>query len=128
MSHLAERPIGQLSGGQRQRVLVARALVLRPDLLLLDEPFTGLDMPAQEMLAELFRQLAGQGRAVLMTTHDLVSAIDGCDRLVLLNRSIVGDGTPAELAQHPELWMSTFGVGEHSALLRVLKAITHEPH
>jgi len=128
MSDLADRPIGQLSGGQRQRVLVARALVLRPDLLLLDEPFTGLDMPAQEMLAELFRQLAGQGRAVLMTTHDLVSAIDGCDRLVLLNRSIVGSGTPADLAQRPELWMSTFGVGEHSALLRVLKAITHEPH
>jgi manganese/iron transport system ATP-binding protein len=121
MTELADRPVGQLSGGQRQRVLVARALALRPSLLLLDEPFTGLDMPTQELLSELFTQLAREGRAVLMTTHDLASAIYSCDRLALLNRIIIATGTPAELTARPDVWMSTFGVGPDSPLLRILK-------
>ena len=123
MAELAERPIGQLSGGQRQRVLVARALVLEPALLLLDEPFTGLDMPAQDTLSELFADLAGEGRAVVMTTHDLVSALDGCDRIVLLNRTVIASGTPAALAHDGDAWRATFGVAEDSALLRVVRAI-----
>lgn len=122
MTHLARRPIGQLSGGQRQRVLVARALALRPAVLLLDEPFTGLDMPAQELLSELFTDLAREGRAVLMATHDLASALYTCDRIALLNRTVVATGAPSILAADPSLWAATFGVGENSALLRVLKA------
>lgn len=122
MESFARRPVGQLSGGQRQRVLVARALALRPGLLLLDEPFTGLDMPTQELLADLFATLAHEGRAVLMTTHDLASALYSCDRLALLNRTVVADATPAELVDTPEAWMSTFGVGPDSPLLRILKA------
>ncbi|NHC14758.1 anchored repeat-type ABC transporter ATP-binding subunit [Motilibacter sp. E257] len=122
MSDLADRPVGQLSGGQRQRVLVARALALRPSLLLLDEPFTGLDMPTQDLLSALFVDLAREGRAVLMTTHDLLGALDACDRVALLNRSIVAVGTPDRLALDPAPWMSAFGVGPESALLRVLKA------
>ncbi|GAA1695747.1 anchored repeat-type ABC transporter ATP-binding subunit [Microbacterium sediminicola] len=122
MTDLADRPIGQLSGGQRQRILVARALVLRPALLLLDEPFTGLDMPTQELLSELFAALAHEGRAVLMTTHDLLGAIDVSDRLALLNRTVVAAGPPRELVDNPQLWAQTFGVGENSALLRMVKA------
>lgn len=122
MTELANRPVGQLSGGQRQRVLVARALALRPSVLLLDEPFTGLDMPTQELLSALFADLAHEGRAVLMTTHDLLGAIDGADRLALLNRTIIAAGTPAQLVGDPALWAATFGVGEDSALLRMLKA------
>ncbi|MFI0942841.1 anchored repeat-type ABC transporter ATP-binding subunit [Streptomyces sp. NPDC021020] len=122
MTHLADRPVGQLSGGQRQRVLVARALALRPSLLLLDEPFTGLDMPTQELLSELFTGLAHEGRAVLMTTHDILSALDGCDRLALLNRTVIATGTPAGLVADTGVWTSTFGVSENSALLRILKA------
>ncbi|WP_433586011.1 anchored repeat-type ABC transporter ATP-binding subunit [Microbacterium hydrocarbonoxydans] len=122
MTSLADRPVGQLSGGQRQRVLVARALAAQPAVLLLDEPFTGLDMPTQELLTVLFADLAREGRAVLMTTHDLLSALDGCDRIALLNRTVIATGTPTELAADPALWMATFGVGPDSALLRILKA------
>ncbi len=123
MSDLRTRPVGELSGGQRQRVLVARALALRPSTLLLDEPFAGLDVPTQELLSGLFRSLAREDRAVLMTTHDLAGAMYGCDRIALLNRTIVAVGTPTELADEDELWMRTFGIGEHSPLLRVLKAV-----
>lgn len=121
MHEFANRPVGQLSGGQRQRVLVARALVLRPSLLLLDEPFTGLDMPTQELLSDLFTGLAREGRAVLMTTHDILAAFDTCDRLVLLNRTVVAQGTPGDLTADQTPWMHTFGVGESSPLLRILK-------
>ncbi|MBF6620443.1 MAG: anchored repeat-type ABC transporter ATP-binding subunit [Patulibacter sp.] len=123
MSALRTRPAGELSGGQRQRVLVARALALQPDVLLLDEPFTGLDMPTQELLAALFASLAHEGRAVLMTTHDLAAAVFGCDRLVLLNGTVVADGAPDELAADSDVWMRTFGVSAESPLLRTLKAV-----
>ena len=122
MTDLANRPVGQLSGGQRQRVLVARALAAQPAVLLLDEPFTGLDMPTQELLSALFADLAREGRAVLMTTHDLLSALESCDRIALLNRTIIATGTPAQVAADPAPWMATFGVGSDSSLLRILKA------
>jgi manganese/iron transport system ATP-binding protein len=119
LTELAQRPVGQLSGGQRQRVLVARALALEPTLLLLDEPFTGLDLPTQDLLTTLFSRLAAEGCSVLMTTHDLVAALAGCERLVLLNRSVVADGTPAALVDAGH-WRRTFGVGDDSPLLRLV--------
>ncbi|WP_265523437.1 anchored repeat-type ABC transporter ATP-binding subunit [Oerskovia flava] len=120
MTHLRKRPVGELSGGQRQRVLVARALALGPGVLLLDEPFTGLDVPTQELLTDLFAELAREdGKAVLMTTHDLVAAMHACTRICLLNRTVVATGTPAEL-DDPALWMRAFGISQTSPLLSAL--------
>ena len=119
MAHLAARPVGELSGGQRQRVLVARALALRPTLLLLDEPFTGLDMPTQELLLDLFRDLAQEGRAVVMSTHDLAGAMHQCSRLCLVNRTVIADARPDEL-RNPEIWMRAFDVQATNPILSVL--------
>ncbi|WP_203799312.1 anchored repeat-type ABC transporter ATP-binding subunit [Actinoplanes couchii] len=121
LGDLRKRPVGELSGGQRQRVLVARALVLEPAVLLLDEPFTGLDMPAQETLTELFTEIA-RDRSVLMATHDLVAAAYGCDRLILLNRTVIACGPPASL-KDPGIWMRTFDVGPASHLLKALDLV-----
>jgi manganese/iron transport system ATP-binding protein len=122
MTPLRQRQVGQLSGGQRQRVLVARALALDPRVLLLDEPFSGLDLPTQESLLEMLTGLAGQGRAVLMTTHDIASALYTCDRVVLLNRVVVAAGTAADLRADADSWSRAFGVSLDSPFLRVVGA------
>ncbi|MFJ4873179.1 anchored repeat-type ABC transporter ATP-binding subunit [Streptomyces sp. NPDC088757] len=119
MSDLRHRPIGELSGGQRQRVLVARALALRPTLLLLDEPFTGLDVPTQELLTELFKQLQQEDKALLMTTHDLPAAADMAGRLCLLNKTVIADGPP-EALRDPAVWLRAFGVTRSDQLLTSL--------
>lgn len=116
MWELRDRPIGEMSGGQRQRVMIARALVLEPRVLLLDEPFTGLDMPSQELLSTLFVELAQQGCAIVMSTHDLTHALHIAHRVVLLNRRVIADGAPHEL-RSPTLWRETFEVSEASPLL-----------
>ncbi|MEW2134696.1 anchored repeat-type ABC transporter ATP-binding subunit [Streptomyces sp. NPDC005435] len=119
MTDLRHRPIGELSGGQRQRVLVARALALRPALLLLDEPFTGLDVPTQELLTALFRELRQEGKALLMTTHDLPAAADMATRLCLLNKTVIADGPPESL-RDPAVWLRAFGVARSEQLLTSL--------
>jgi manganese/iron transport system ATP-binding protein len=92
-------------------VLVARALAVRPSVLLLDEPFTGLDVPTRDLLGALLRQLCEEGTAVLMTTHDLSMATEVCHRLCLLNRTVIADAAPGELAD-PRVWLRTFGLTE----------------
>ena len=121
MADLADRTVGELSGGQRQRVLIARALATRPSVLLLDEPFTGVDMPTQEMLTELFCRLACEGTTLVMTTHDLVQAMATADRVCLINRTVIADSTPEEL-RDPAMWMRTFGISENSPLLTTVGA------
>lgn len=108
LTDLRSRTVGELSGGQRQRVLVARALALRPEGLLLDEPFTGLDVPSQELLSDLFAELTAEGTAVVMATHDLDGAVAECSRLCLVNRTVVADGPPAAIADS-DAWAAAFG-------------------
>lgn len=115
--NLRERPIAELSGGQKQRALIARALVSNPKILLLDEPFTGLDHPNQDALSALFTSLTTQGTTIIMSTHDLLQAVDICSRLAMLNRKILATGSPQEIAQK-QIWMDTYQVKENSALLR----------
>ncbi|QMV84484.1 anchored repeat-type ABC transporter ATP-binding subunit [Corynebacterium hindlerae] len=119
LQELADRPIGELSGGQRQRVLVARALASDPDILLLDEPFTGLDMPSAELLLELFNELAEEGVAIVMSTHNLPEAMEVCSRVVLLNGKVIASGSPDEL-QDQNVWMEAFGITAASPLLRIV--------
>jgi ABC-type Mn2+/Zn2+ transport system ATPase subunit len=91
----ADRQFGELSGGQRQRVLVARALVQDAPVLLLDEPFTGVDRPGGELLETVLADLAAEGRGVLIATHDLDQA-RAWDRVLCLNRRMVAFGRPDE--------------------------------
>ena len=99
---------GALSVGQRQRVLVGRALAQEGDVMLLDEPLTGVDAPSQAVLLDVFEAERRSGRTVLMTTHDLSQAARVCDRLLLLNRSLVGDG-PADQVFRPEVLRRAYG-------------------
>jgi ABC-type Mn2+/Zn2+ transport system ATPase subunit len=91
----AREHFGELSGGQRQRVLVARALVQDAPVLLLDEPFTGVDRPSADLLDTLLDELAGEGRGILIATHDLEQA-RRWDRVLCLNRRQVAFGPPAQ--------------------------------
>jgi manganese/iron transport system ATP-binding protein len=97
MSGFASRQIGELSGGQQQRVFIARALAQEAELLLMDEPLTGLDIPAQEAIFEILDHLRADGMTVLVSTHDLQLASDKFDRLMLLKRTLVGFGRPAQV-------------------------------
>lgn len=108
LEEAASRPIHTLSGGQQRRVLIARALVREPELLLLDEPTAGLDAPAEEALLLLLRQLADEGRTVVVATHDLASVRDAFDLAVLLNRRVIAAGPPVEVMV-PDLLDATFG-------------------
>jgi ABC-type Mn2+/Zn2+ transport system ATPase subunit len=90
----AQRSFGDLSGGQRQRVLVARALVQDAALLILDEPYAGLDGPSTDLLDGVLDDLAGEGRAMLIATHDVAQA-RRWDEVLCLNRHQVAFGEPA---------------------------------
>jgi ABC-type Mn2+/Zn2+ transport system ATPase subunit len=93
---LESRQISQLSGGQQQRAFIARAIASEAHVLLLDEPFTGLDRPAQENLSVLLRRLAAEGRLVIASHHDLNTVPDLFDQVLILNRRTVAFGTVAE--------------------------------
>lgn len=93
---LKDRQISALSGGQQQRAFVARALAQEAHVLLLDEPFTGLDKPAQENLATLFRELTREGRLLIASHHDLATVPDIFDEVLLLQRRMVAFGPVAE--------------------------------
>jgi len=103
LSSLASRQISQLSGGQQQRMFIARALAQEAELMLMDEPLTGLDAPAQEGLLNLLDTLREQNVTVMVATHDLEQAARHFDRIMLLNHKIVAFGSPERVLQTENL-------------------------
>ena len=110
MAAYARRQIGQLSGGQRQRVFVARALAQRARLLLLDEPFSGIDARTEASLLELFRSLRDEGASIVVVHHDLATVRSAFDWALLLNVRTVANG-PVEEAVVPEHVRRAYGAG-----------------
>ncbi len=110
LEHLEARDAAELSGGERQRVSIARALAQRARVLLLDEPTNHLDLRHQLRLLDLLRTLADEGLAVVLTIHDLRSAVEYCDRLVLLDQGrVVAEGSCDEVLT-PQRLATVFGV------------------
>ncbi len=92
MAHLAKRQIGELSGGQQQRVFIARALAQEAELMLMDEPLTGLDVKSQEEIFYILEELRRRNVTIMVATHDLNLAAERFDRMMLLNERILGFG------------------------------------
>lgn len=107
LAHRAKVLFGELSGGQQQRVILARSLVNHPDIILLDEPFNGLDQPNRDALLETVKQLRNSGTAILISTHDLDLAREACTHVMLLNRTQVGFG-PLDSTLTLDLIQETF--------------------
>ncbi len=108
MGHLAKRQIDELSGGQQQRMFIARALAQEAELILMDEPMTGLDVPSQDKIFEILDQLKADGVTVLISLHDLKMAAERFDRVMLLNKELLAIG-PAEETLRPENLMRAYG-------------------
>jgi ABC-type Mn2+/Zn2+ transport system ATPase subunit len=107
LADLVDEQFGELSGGQRQRVLVARALVQDAPVMLLDEPFTGVDRRSAELLTSLLSELAAEGRGLMIATHDLEQA-RAWDRVLCLNRRQIAFGEP-DTACTREALEATYG-------------------
>jgi ABC-type Mn2+/Zn2+ transport system ATPase subunit len=121
MTDAADVQIGALSGGQRRRAFLARAIAADPDLFLLDEPVTGVDVTTQEDLMALLASEAQGGATVIATTHDLAAAAEHFETVVALNRSVIAVG-PASLVLDRDILQRTYGghmlvLGEHGVVL-----------
>ena len=90
MESFRGRQIGELSGGQKKRVFLARALAQESQIVLLDEPFTGVDVKTEEQIMALLREMRSEGKVILVSTHNLGSVPEFCDRAVLINRTVLG--------------------------------------
>ncbi len=106
--HLRDRRIGQLSGGQRQRVFIARALAQETDVLLLDEPFSGVDAAAEQEILDVLDRLRAQRVTIVIATHDLSMASTRFDRVLLIRQQVIAYGTPAEVFV-PEHFQAAYG-------------------
>lgn len=108
MVEYRDRQIGELSGGQKKRAFLARALAQAGKVILLDEPFTGVDVKTEKGMIDLLLQLRTEGHTILISTHDLASISTFCDRVILLNRTILAEGNTEETFT-PENLEMTFG-------------------
>jgi len=108
IGHLVHRHIRNLSGGQQQRAFIARAMIRRPELLLLDEPTSGVDIATRHDVLHLLHELNHDGIAIVLTTHDLNAVAAHMPSLVCLNRRVIAAGTPKEVLQ-PSVLRELYG-------------------
>lgn len=110
MDGLRHRQIGELSGGQRKRVFLARALAQDGQVILLDEPFTGVDVQTEDQIIALLQELRVEGRVMLVSTHNLGSVPEFCDRTVLVKGTVLAHGPTSEVFTHENLEHAFGGV------------------
>lgn len=108
LQDLRHRQIGELSGGQKKRVFLARALAQDGRVILLDEPFTGVDVKTEDQIVTLLRELRNEGRVMLVSTHNLGSVPEFCDRVILVKGTVLGFG-PTETTFTRENLEAAFG-------------------
>jgi manganese/iron transport system ATP-binding protein len=116
MNGYRKRQIGELSGGQKKRVFLARALAQEGRIILLDEPFTGVDVRTEEAIIALLKSLRNEGRVMLVSTHNLGSVPRFCDRAVLINRTVLASGLTADVFTQANLEKAFGGVLRHFIL------------
>lgn len=124
---LRDRQIGELSGGQKKRCFFARALAQQSQVLLLDEPFAGVDIKTEKLMIDLLMQLRQTGHTILISTHDLASITTFCDQVVLINRSILAYGDTSEVFTEENL-SRTFGgaVGDFGVAKRRVTPVNQQ--
>jgi len=111
-----ERQIGELSGGQKKRVFLARALAQDGRVILLDEPFTGVDVTTEDQIITLLRELRDEGRVMLVSTHNLGSVPEFCDRTILIKGTVLAHGPTDEVFTQTNLEAAFGGVLRHFVL------------
>ena len=116
MAAYRHRQIGELSGGQRKRVFLARALAQEGQVILLDEPFTGVDVQTEDAIIALLREMRDEGRVMLVSTHNLGSVPEFCDRTVLVKETVLAYGPTETTFTHDNLEIAFGGVLRHFVL------------
>ncbi len=116
MTEFRKRQIGELSGGQRKRVFLARALAQEGQVILLDEPFTGVDVTTENQIIDLLGELRAEGRVMLVSTHNLGSVPEFCDRTVLVKGTVLAHGPTDEVFTRENLEHAFGGVLRHFTL------------
>ena len=116
MLEFSSNQIGELSGGQRKRVFLARALAQNGKVILLDEPFTGVDVQTEDAIIKLLREMRGEGRVMLVSTHNLGSVPEFCDQTILVNKKIIAYGPTETTFTHKNLETTFGGVLRHFVL------------
>jgi manganese/iron transport system ATP-binding protein len=119
MAEFRRRQIGELSGGQKKRVFLARALAQDGRVILLDEPFTGVDVKTEDAIIDLLRSLRDEGRVMLVSTHNLGSVPEFCDRTVLLKNTVLAHGPTSDTFTQANLERAFGGVLRHFVLDQV---------